>query len=384
MCIIYAHHAIIIHTLRSIRLKVQFNYFRSVEKYVKRYAFIALLILCSCNNGQNKNAGSSQDTVSCKGIYYSRNAQGNLLKFNQYWQEDQQACLTDNMPLSQWEKTSEAWDKNNVLCSPQPYFLSRSLIAANNYYAYRDGKVYLDFDASTGIYRRIILGEDKNGRPVFTRSKGCFYQKTGIGVDAGFGNQLLLDTVSAKFATSENFDPMEIFRYDETETTLNMTRFDDSDNGWDFKFCPYLETPWEFCTLLRDGNIMYWPITLTNVQQNDLLNEAILVRKQFNYSTISNSSFEIIWETIEKSRTEVSRDDWKYNVIILPDIPSYIDAAWRDYLIGARPTMPNVQSNTMPSICYQGSKIVILPSGNTGKIYGEICYSDGIYSFTSQ
>lgn len=351
---------------------------------MKRYFAMTALLLCSCNSGQNQNAGGTPSAASCKGVYYSHDAQGNLLKFNQYWQADQKTCLTDNLPLSQWEKTSEAWTKNDVQCTPQPQFASRSLVSANNYYAYRDGKVYLDFNSLTGVYRRIVFGEDKNGQSVFTRVKGCFYQRTGTGVDAGFGNQLLLDTASSKLATSENFDPMEIFRYDETATTFNMTRFDDSDNGWDFKFCPYLTTPWEYCTLLRDGNIMYWPTTLTGAQQSDLLNEAILIRKQFNYSVISSANFENIWSSVDKSSTELGRDDWKYAVIVLPDIPWFIDAAWRDYVMGTRPTMPNVQSNTMPSICYQGSQFVTLSNGNSGKVYGEICYSGGVYTFTQQ
>src|ERR1035438_4277038 len=92
-----------------------------------------------------------------KGAYY------------QYWQADQGTCLTDNMPLSQWEKTNEAWNKNNVTCVPQPQFAPVTLISANNYYTYRDGNVYLDLNSSTGVYRRLVLGQDKNGAPVFDR-----------------------------------------------------------------------------------------------------------------------------------------------------------------------------------------------------------------------
>lgn len=350
---------------------------------MKWLAISAITLLCACEVQTQNPSGGAVTAASCRGVYYTRDSNGDLHKFNQYWLVSANACLTDNVPLSKWEMTSEKWRKNNVQCTPQPQFASRTLISANNYYSYRDNKVYLDLDSSTGVYRRIILAENTNGKPVFTRLQGCFYQRTGSSVDAGFGNQLLLDTDSAKLVTSESFDAWEIFRYDETATTLNMTRFDDS-GDWDFKFCPYLNTPWEYCTLLRDGNMMYWPTTLTSTQQSDLLNEALLIRKQFNYNAISKSTFENMWGNVDKTRTELGRDDHKYAVIVVVDTPWYIDQAWRDYVMWNRPTMPNVNSNRMPSICYPGSQTITLSNGNTGRVSGEVCYSNGIYTFTQQ
>lgn len=347
---------------------------------MKRYMAIFILLLSSCKEESATSSDKAVSSTSCKGIYYVRDAYGELKKYNQYWLESAAACFTDNMELSQWEKTSEAWNKNNIQCTPQPQFSPRSVIADNNFYDYRDGKVYINFNSATGVYKKIILGEDRNGNPTFSRLQGCFYQRTGSGVDVAFGKQLLLDTYSPKIASSEYFDPMEIFRYDESPTTLNMTRFDSS-SDWDFTFCPDINTPWKFCELLRDGNIMYWPTNLTNTQKDDLKNEALLIRTQFNYSVISDSVFENLWSNVDKTRKEIGRGDWKYKTVHLPDTPLFIDAAWRDYIIGNRPTMPNVNSNTMPTLCYSGSQTVTLSNGNVGRVYGQICYTNGIYTF---
>lgn len=198
-------------------------------------------------------------------------------------------------------------------------------------------------------------------------------------MDAVYGDQLLLDTDNA--ATSEFFDPYEIFRFIEAPDSLTLMRFDDSAD-WDYRFCPYQSTPWGFCDLLRDGNSMYWP-TLTADQEAALLAEALLIRKQYNYATISNEEFEIQWNDAVVSRMETSHDDFMYSVIPLPDTPRFIDSAWQDFVMGNRPHMPDAGSNTMPLLCYQGSEDVTLANGSSSKIYGEICYiTDGEYKLT--
>lgn len=333
-----------------------------------------LLLSTACGKKGGESAGNKG--LSCKGIYYERDSAGTLKKYNQYELNGQ--CYTDNLPLSQFEKTDEKWKKNNVQCTPQPSFPSRTVVAASNFYDYRDGKAYLDFDSSTGVYRRIILAEDKQGKPVYARLKGCFYQRTGTGIDAAFGSQLLLDTDINKVVSSQNFDPMEIFSYTESGADLQMLRFDDTAD-YDFRNCPYLNTPWKFCELLRDGNEMFFPV-LPLADQTALTQEAIIISKQFNWTNSSKSTFDSLWDS--KDRTEAMREDYKYDVIHIVDTPRYIDQAWRDYLMGNRPTMPNVNSQTQLNVCYQGSKNVTLADGSTGKIYGEICYDNGVYTFT--
>lgn len=54
-----------------------------------------------------------------------------------------------------------------------------------------------------------------------------------------------------------------------------------------------------------------------------------------------------------------------------------------EHMKGTRPYMPDVSSNRMPPICYQGERDVILSDGSTGKVYGEICYENGIYKFVA-
>lgn len=356
------------------------NHFKTSPRRMAS-VLISILFVGGATGCSKENASPAEapGSVSCRGIYYERDAQGTLKKFNEWYNKSADACYTDNLPLSQWEKTSEAWEKKQIQCVPQTQFNSRSLVSANNYYQYRDGKSYLDFDSSTGIYRRLVVGEGKDGSPVFTRLQGCFYQRTGQGVDAIFGSQILLDTEITKVKTSEYFDPMEIFSYTETANSVEMVRFDSS-GDWDFKFCPELSTPWGYCDLLRNGNIFYYPV-LTAAEMNSLLNEALLIRRQFNFNTISKSTFEDLWSNTEKTHKEIGRNDWKYMVNGLVDTPLYIDQAWREYVQGLRPHMPDVNSSQIPPICYEGKREVTLGDGTTAVLDGEICYEDGEYTF---
>lgn len=336
----------------------------------------ALILLAGC--AKTAPTSTAVSGLSCKGIYMVTDSQGNLKKYNQYEREGQ--CWTDNLPLSQFEKTQQAWNKNHVTCVPQPGFASRTVIAANNYYQYRDNKALIDFNAQTGVYRRLTLGEDANGNQTYSKLQGCFYQRTGAGVDASYGKQLLLDTDVAKLATSQSVDLWEIFSYTETATDLNMVRFDDSVD-WDYRFCSGVKMPWQYCTLIRNGNDMFFPI-LSAADQTSLLNEAILIRKQFNYVTTTTGSFNNLWNNADATRKEKVQEDLLYDVIQNVDTPRYVDQAWKSYVMGSRPTMPDITSSRVPPICYSGSKSVTLADGSTGKVYGQICYVNGAYTFT--
>jgi hypothetical protein len=323
-------------------------------------------------------SSSAQGIENCIGVYYTRDSSGDLHKFNQYWLESAHSCFTDNLPLSRWDNTSEAWLRNNVHCTPQPQFQSRTLVSANNYYQYADGKVYLDLDSSTGVFRRITLAEDRNGQSVFTKLQGCFYQRPSN----VYENQLLLDTDVTKIATSEWFDPIEIFTYTTASaTSMEMTRFDDV-SDWDYRFCPADSIPWGYCDLLRNGNDMFFS-TLTNAQQNALTNEAKLIRQMYNYVNTNKNSFESLWAN-PGNRTEKTRDDYKYQVQSIPDTPQYIWSAWRDYIIGNRPTPPDISGSRSAYTCYEGRRLVSLAGGGSSYILGEVCYdpSSGEYKFT--
>ncbi len=338
-----------------------------------------LLVLVACK--ENSESAPTSDAANCRGVYYLRDSQGALKKFNEYYNASAKACYTDTLSLSQWEKTSEAWTKNKVQCVPQPQFASRTLVSANNFYAYRDGRSFLDLESSAGIFRRIVLGESKAGTPTFTRLQGCFYQRSGQGVDSIFGNQILLDTEISKIKSSEVFDPWEIFQYTELANSLEMTRFDAS-GDWDYTFCPESLTPWGYCDLLRNGNIYYYP-NLTSSQMTAILGEALLIRRQFNFSTTAKSNFEALWTSVESTHTESGRNNWKYMVNGLVDTPPFVDQAWRAYIMGNRPHMPDVGSGLMRPLCYEGTREIILSDGSKATITGEICYENGVYTFVS-
>ena len=328
---------------------------------------ICLLALTGCN-APSDPAVTSISSAQCRGAYSTRDAQGDLHKWNEYAFNGQ--CFTDNIALTRWESTTEHRRIHNVHCTPQG--LTTTLVSANNYYSYRDGRIYLDLNGSTGEYRRITLAEGKDGKQVYTRLQGCFYVRN----DATAGQQLLLDTIDT--ASSQAADFMEIFTYTTTATTLESVRFDDS-GDWDFKFCP-LDTPWGYCDLLRNGNIMFFSI-LTAAQQASLLAEAILIRRQFNYATVPSSSFESVWSNPGLGRVEEVREDYKYATAAIVDTPYYIDESWANFLRGERPIMPDVASNRIPLICYDGKRSVILNDGSSSTIFGQICYENNQYTF---
>jgi hypothetical protein len=333
-----------------------------------RYLFLALLLVGCLEKG-------AQDALStvpkiCRGEFYERDQQGDLHRYNEYQVDGR--CLLDNMSLTHLDQTMENWRKRNVTCVPQPTFASRTLVAANNYYDTRNGNVFLQFDSDTGIFKRIVLATNQwNSKPVYAKLQGCFYVRD---------NQILLDTDPNKLITSQWFDPMEIFSFVEVNNELNMTRFDDV-GDYSYMNCPTERSEWKFCEKLRNGNVMYFPDTLTAQEKEDLKTEAILISVQFNYVNSDEVAFNTLWNTIGNTRKDAAREDYVYDMIPIPDVPRFIDGAWRDYVMGNRPTMPDVDSNTRPNLCYFGSKTITLDDGSSGRIRGEICYDNGVYSF---
>lgn len=326
---------------------------------------------------EEKDVDENTVNENCKGLYSYRDEDGNLKKKNEYFHESLGHCVTESVALTNYEEGLEKRRRLEVTCEPQSGFPAVSMRAANNFYQYRDSRVFLNFQSS-GEFRKIIHGEDEDGNPTFSRTLGCFWQRTGTGVDVAFGNQLYLDGPQA--ASSDLAHRNEIFQYTIAGNDVSMTRYDNS-GDWDYRFCPYLNVPWEYCEELRNGNIMFWP-DLPAGTQTDLRNEALLIRKEFNYVLISDQEFENLWENIESSGEELSQQDWKYDVVHLPDEPPYTWEAWKDYVVGDRPTMPDVASSQLPPLCYPGRKEVTLSDGATSHIYGEVCYEDGEYTFT--
>ncbi len=254
--------------------------------------------------------------------------------------------------------------------------------SANNFYQYRNERIWLDLDAQTGVFRRLVLSEDRNGQSGFSKLQGCFFYREGQGVDAGFGKQILLDTTNvAKLITNQNLDAAEIFTLTESGSNLNMVRWDSSED-WTYQFCPYLSVPFGYCEILqRDGNEFFWP-SLTATERDDLLDEALLIGKEFNFAAVAKSQFESLWTSVHQTRNELDYSDQKYKVIHTVDTPLFLDRSWIEYLKNERPWMPNVTTLKIRPICYDAHRDVTYSNGSTGRVYGEACYqSDGSLAF---
>lgn len=347
----------------------------------------AIALLCSCNSDKNQTSTDVASPLSCKGIYTLRDSQGDLQKYNQYWQEDQKTCLTDKIALTNYESSTEKRRKNNVTCVPQPTFSSITLKAAGNYYSYRNDRYYIDFDSSTGVFRRLILGQDQNGNPVYQRDISCFYAREDHETEPlnpkDYGKQILLDFSNFP-ASSADFIPNEIFKYtSDNNGNWYFTRYDDV-ASWDYTFCPERTVPFENCIALRNGNLYFYPVT-DAATQAALLAEAKLIRTQFNFSEINRNEFQSLWDSLDKNGKELQQGgDWKFYSNHVVDASKLFDYSWRRYLMRLDQVMPDVDGVTQFSpICYSGSQYVTLSGGNKGKVYGEICYSSGTYTFTA-
>ena len=306
--------------------------------------------------------------MHCKGIYTTTDDSGKLHRYDEYYQADQDRCVTNPLELTNFQKTLQARQDNGVKCVPQA--TAKTLISSGNFYDYRDGKVLLDL-GSDGQYRRIMYGEDLNGAKIFSRQLGCYYTRD---------NQLFLEFEHS--ASTELIFPAEIFAVADSGLNTNMVRWDNS-GDWSYLFCPYLSTPWNFCTALRNGNIMYDPV-VSAADQADLFKQALLIRKIYDYKALDKSSFEAAWSTVESYGSESGVKNFKYDVVPLMDQPPYTIQAQIDYVKGIRPTPPDLTSSNIPPICYLASKDVTLADGTSGKIHGEVCYVNGSYVFTQK
>jgi len=343
-----------------------------------RYFYLALfLILGACAKTDGTTA--AQAPAACRGIYFVDDVYGHH-KYNEFFSTNFNSCATKSVGLTNWEETSLKFTQGLVTCTPQTGINSQSLVAANNFYAYRDGKAMIDLDSSTGIYRKLLIGSDADGKALFSKTMGCFYQRTGQGPDASFGNQLLLDAETQHWASSESTDALQIYNYTISGPNVLMNRFD-ATADWSYQFCLILDTPDEYCAARRNGNIMFEP-DLSLAQTRLLEAEAILIRTKYNWTLMPTADFNTTWNTIESTRTESQQAAWIYTIIPFPDVPPFTYAAWRSYLMGKSSRMPVVTSSGVLPICYPGSQNVTLAGGTTGKVYGEICYTNGVYTFT--
>ncbi len=309
---------------------------------------VALATLCACDVKKQTVTPSP----TCKGTYYEIDkTTDEMRKYNEVFNVESGQCQRQFIELSQYEKGLDSRRRNKVKCTPQPQVGNVQLVAANNYYDYRNGKLYLELDGSTGQFRRLYIGEGKgthyqfgdlDGRAVFSRDLGCFYEREDFETEPvspkNYGKQILLDLELA--ASTDYVTPIEIFRYERIGSNWEMVRFDNIAD-WTWEFCPESSVPWDYCTSLRDGNMMFYP-DLGVPTQEALLNEAKLIRTHYNFVEITQETFDAAWSDHEKGTSEVAQGgDWKYLTVAFPDVPPFIDRAWRDYLMRNRPAMPD-------------------------------------------
>jgi hypothetical protein len=357
----------------------------SMKWYV--YLFTAIL-LCSCNDETNQPASGVISPSSCKGVYSLRDNHGNLQKYNEYWLASANACLTDKIALTNYEASTEVRRKQKVTCLPQATIPTMALKASGNFYSYRNDRYYLDLDSSKGQFRRILMGEDHDGKVVYQRDISCFYARTDHEIEPvnprDYGSQLLLD-FSNHPASSADFVPNEIFKYtSDGSGNWYFTRYDDV-GDWGFSFCPELTVPFANCTSLRNGNLYFYPL-LDAPTRAALVIEAKLIRTQFNFSAMTRADFQTLWDSLDQSGKELQQGgDWLYYTNHVVDASKLFDYSWRRYVMGLDQTMPDIGGVLrLPPICYSGSQTVTLSNGNTAKVFGQICYSNGVYTFTQQ
>lgn len=332
------------------------------------------LLQVACGDSTNAVTGNQLSPASCRGIFYLTDSQGRLSKWDQYWQAGQGVCLTDKLSLSNWEQSLQNWTLNKTACKPQSQVQSQSLVASGNFYTYRDNRILLDLNATTGVYRRLVLAQGRDGSMLFTRLQGCFYVRT----DSVNGSQLLLDTVPA--ASSDDFDPVEIFSYSNTGVGLSLVRYDDV-GDWSAAFCPVDTVQVGFCDLLRNGNLVDEPV-LTAAQSTAMLNDAILIRKTYIFASITAAAFESQWSNVATNAAESERNDFEYTIIPDVDTPLYISDSWKAYVMGGANPMPDVSHTFMlPNICYQGFQTSPNRSAFTN---GKVCFVNGQYQFAPQ
>lgn len=355
---------------------------------MKRFIFLLTGFLYGCLEQDATKTSDGVTSASCRGIYYTRDSQGYLSKYNEYLLKSTGQCLTDKIALTNYEASAEKRRKNNVTCKPQPSFSSKALKADNGYYQYRNGRYFLDFDSTTGIFRRLTLGEDKiTGEVVFQRDLACFYVREDLETEPvnpqNYGKQIMFD-FSETPASSADFVPVEIFKYDNDNSgNWFFVRYDDS-TDWSFSFCPQDTTPFfENCVAMRNGNIYFQPV-LSSAMQTQLTIEAKLIRTQFTFSEITRSDFESLWNYYAQNTKELQQGgDWKYFVNHVVDANKFVDYDWRSYMKGSRPAMPDVggAAGQLPPVCYNGSQYVVLSNGQKAKVNGTICYTNGVYDF---
>jgi hypothetical protein len=356
------------------------------------YLYVGLILTATVGCKSNSELGWLVSTGSCRGEFVITDS--NFLvrqRFNEY--QGSLGCLIDPMPLTEWEKSKNRRFDTKVKCTPQTDLPSMWIETNGNYYSYRDSKIFIELNSSTGEARRLILGEMPDGSPSFQRQVFCYYLRTDVETEPtnphSYGAMLLFDLELS--SSSNSFSPMEIYNYSQVGSDLHLNMMDDF-SSMDWTWCPSESVPWGFCDFLRNGNDLFFPEDPSASVQAQLKAEAILIRSEFMFSKISRDKFDSVWASAPSTSIEVGTTKfvneggrWKYSVNEYFDEPLFVGREWRKYLRRERPSMPDVAwASTLrfPQVCYKAKKAVSFTDGSNGLVYGEACYDKaGQYSF---
>ncbi|MBX7232044.1 MAG: hypothetical protein K1X29_08155 [Bdellovibrionales bacterium] len=354
--------------------------------------FIFMFLLFGCKQEQDAN-GTASGSI-CRGEYTVKDSNGLVRqRFNEY--NSSLGCLTDPVPLTQWEKSSNQRFDKKISCTPQADLPSMHLKASGNYYSYRNSRIFMELNSSTGEAKRLIIGEMPDGRLSFNRQVFCYYLRTDVETEPtnpfDYGKLLHLDLELS--ASSDLLSPQELYNYQVNGNDILLHKLDDN-SEIDWTFCP-TGTPIGFCDYLRNGNEFYFPPDPSAAVQSQLRSAAILIRSELNMTKISTQEFNSIWDSSINSGVEVGTSGylsaggkWKFLVNSIWDEPFFVGRAVRNYMRRdpLQPFMPDLawaSSMQFPYICYSSSKEITFADGSKGKIYGTTCYNNGAYSFIS-
>lgn len=360
---------------------------------MKNFCLAVLTIfIASCNETENTDSSSSV-TSTCKGVYEIKDSNGLVRqRYNEY--QNSMGCLTDPVPLTQWEKSVNVRFDKKVSCTPQTDLPSMWIKSSGNYYSYRDSKIFIELNASTGEAKRLILAEMPDGSLSFQRQVFCYYLRTDMETEPvnpqNYGQLLQFDLELS--ASSNIFSPQELYSYKLSGNDFLLQKLDDN-TGLTWEWCP-TSTPVGFCDYNRNGNEMFFPPAPSSTIQAQLRSAAILIRSELNMTNISSQEFKTTWDNSVKTGVEVGTPNyikagskWKYSVNFIWDEPLYIGRSVRNYMRRdpMQPFMPDLawaSSFQFPYVCYSTRKEVTYSDGSKGFINGQACYdSNGVYTF---
>lgn len=345
-------------------------------------SLIALVLAMGCQPKVAENSASPEECdSSVKTTWDDINEE--TRKTTEYWNSVMKTCSEKRLQLTNFEKGLDLRRRANIACKPQAIG-SAWLKADSNFYSYRNGRVMMELDSATGQFRRLTFGETTSGALTVSKDLGCFFIRSDTEIEPvsprDYGSQLLLD-LGPLAASTESVRPIEIFKYTRVGDAWQMMRFDQNDDI-DYSFCSDSLVPSPYCDQNRNGN-PYFESDLDDATKADLLQQALLIRSEHNFSAITKSEFDRQWSQSETGNLESPIQSWKYSPTMFVDVPNYVWSTWADYIRGDRAAMPDVFALNLPALCYPAKRAVTYNDGTSGFIWGTACY-DGVGGYQFQ